>query len=73
MKDLILNPEFNLYERNGQAFCSSRQVAEEFQKRHDNVLQDIHNLDCSIGFTALNFQESKYKDSTATRSLFEKY
>lgn len=30
MSKLILNPEFKLYERNGQAFCSSRQVAEEF-------------------------------------------
>jgi hypothetical protein len=27
---LILNPEYRLYERNGQAFCSSRQVAEEW-------------------------------------------
>lgn len=29
MPNLILNPEFNLYERNGKAFCSSRQVADE--------------------------------------------
>jgi len=59
---LMLNPEFNLYERSGQAFCSSRQVAEEFEKRHDNVLQDLRNLDCSNRFRLLNFQESTYKN-----------
>jgi Rha family phage regulatory protein len=61
---LILNPEFNLYERKEKAFCSSRQVAEEFGKEHYNVLRDIENLDCSTEFTALNFEGSKYKDST---------
>lgn len=44
MSKLILNPEYRLYERNGQAFCSSRQVAEEFGKRHDNVLQSIDGI-----------------------------
>lgn len=62
MSKLILNPEYRLYERNGKAFCSSRQVAEEFGKRHDNVLQDIRNLDCSQEFRLLNFQESAYKN-----------
>jgi len=62
MSKLILNPEYRLYERNGQVFCSSRQVAEEFQKEHKNVLRDIENLDCSAEFTALNFERSKYKD-----------
>lgn len=61
---LILNSQFNLYERKGKAFCSSRQVAEEFGKEHYNVLRDIENLDCSAEFTALNFEVSKYKDST---------
>jgi len=27
---LILNPEFNLYEKDGKAFCDSLQVAETF-------------------------------------------
>jgi len=63
MSKLILNPEHNLYERNGQAFCSSRQVAFEFGKQHDNVLRDIRNLDCSTEFNALNFEEVKYKDA----------
>ena len=57
MKTLILHPEFQLYERKDKAFCSSLQVAQEFDKRHDNVLADIRNLDCSDDFRLLNFQE----------------
>lgn len=59
----MLNPEYQLYEREGKAFCSSRQVAEEFGKQHDNVLRDIRNLDCSLGFNVLNFEGVKYKDA----------
>lgn len=63
MSKLILNPEYRLYERNGKAFCSSRQVAEEFGKEHYNVLRDIENLDCSPEFNALNFEGVTYKDA----------
>ena len=31
-----------------------------FDKRHDNILADIRNLDCSKEFRLLNFQESSY-------------
>ncbi len=41
---LILHPEFQLYERKGKAFCSSLQVAETFEKRHDHVLEDIAKI-----------------------------
>jgi len=66
---LMLNPEYQLYERNGQAFCSSRQVAEEFNRRHDHILRNIDDITAptsgvSAGFIALNFQESKYKDAS---------
>ncbi len=54
---LVLHPEFQLYERKDMPFCSSLQVAEEFGKRHDNVIADIRNLDCSEDFYKLNFQE----------------
>ena len=63
----FLNPEYCLYERNGKAFCSSRQVAETFVKRHDNVLQDIRSLDCSANFRLLNFQESSYLNEQRKR------
>lgn len=64
MSKLVLNPEYKLYERSGQAFCSSRQVASEFGKEHYNVIRDIEELECSDKFTALNFEVSKYKDSS---------
>lgn len=61
MSKLILNPEFGLYEKDGQAYCSSRQVAEEFLKRHADVLRDIEKLDCSQEFRERNFALSSYR------------
>lgn len=66
---LVLNPEYKLYERSGQSFCSSRQIAEEFGKRHADILRSIDNLTQSTSglshdFTERNFALSKYKDST---------
>ena len=47
---------------NDKPATTSREVAKHFNKRHDNVLQSINNLDCSPQFTELNFQVSEYKD-----------
>lgn len=68
MSKLMLNPEFNLYERNGQAFCSSRQVAEEFGRSHDDVLKSIRILIDSLGELSesewkTNFQLTEYKNT----------
>ena len=52
---LVLHPEFNLYQKNNTAYCSSRQIAEEFNKRHSDVLRDIRNLNCSADFHKRNF------------------
>lgn len=62
MNKLILNPEYGLYEKNGQPFCDSLQIAETFGKTHDNVLRDIKNLECSEHFSLLNFEERNYKN-----------
>ncbi|MFH0996405.1 MAG: Rha family transcriptional regulator [Pseudomonadota bacterium] len=35
------------------------EVAKDFEKRHDNILQDIQKLDASDGFRLLNFQETR--------------
>jgi anti-repressor protein len=35
-------------------------VAETFGKRHDNVIRDIKELECSSEFSLLNFEESSY-------------
>ena len=42
---------------NGKLTTTSRIVAEKFGKRHDNVLRDIRNLECSAEYHALNFEE----------------
>ena len=47
-----------------EAVTTSLIIANQFNKRHDNVIADIRRLDCSAEFTALNFKESRYKDST---------
>lgn len=48
----------NLTLKDGQAVTTSLQVAESFDKRHDNVLQAIDNMECSRDFCLLNFQET---------------
>ena len=73
MSKLMLNPEFNLYERKGQAFCSSRQVAEEFSRQHKHILDTITKLTeptsgLSEEFILLNFEENSYRDSSGKRN-----
>ncbi|OES45268.1 Rha family transcriptional regulator [Domibacillus iocasae] len=48
--------------QNGKALTDSLTVAEVFGKRHDTVLRDIRNLDCSEGFNLHNFAEIDYTD-----------
>jgi Rha family phage regulatory protein len=69
MSKLVLNKKFNLYERNNQVYCSSRQVAEEFDRQHAHILRLIDELTQSTsGFSAefisLNFEAGKYKDGS---------
>lgn len=42
---------------------TSLDIAETFEKRHDNVLKDIRELKCSDEFRLLNFEESTYINS----------
>lgn len=42
---------------------SSLDIAETFEKRHDHVIRDIRELDCSDGFRLSNFGESSYVNS----------
>lgn len=46
----------------GVTYVSSRCIAEIFEKRHDNIMRDICNLECSERFRLLNFEESNYKN-----------
>lgn len=62
-----------LVKENGQVFATSKQVAEDFGKRHDNVLQSIKSLEKDV----LNFKEmfietkslDKYKREQRTYNL----
>ncbi|WP_411347060.1 Rha family transcriptional regulator [Paenibacillus sp. WLX2291] len=47
---------------NGQPKTDSLKVAKMFGKRHDHVIRDIRNLDCSKEFSLLNFGESEYRN-----------
>lgn len=49
------------------ARVDSRYVAQFFGKRHDHVIRDIRNLDCSEEFRLLNFGESYYKNEQGKR------
>lgn len=48
--------------KHGEAFTTSRQVAELFGKDHRNVLRAIRLLDCDEEFTALNFELTDFID-----------
>jgi len=52
----------NLVEQDGSYFVSSKEVAERFGKRHDNVLRDIEKLQVSDNFRLLNFEETSDAD-----------
>ena len=58
---LILHPTYELYQKNNTAFCSSLQVAHEFDKLHKIVMRDIRELDCSDDFRRLNFVPTSQK------------
>lgn len=60
---LIPIDEYGLFaDKNDTARVDSRYVAECFEKRHDDVLKSIRNLDCSDEFRLRNFAESSYKN-----------
>lgn len=44
-----MNKIINILNQEGQLVVTSRQIAEDFDKRHDNVIRDIENLMNSVG------------------------
>lgn len=58
MKQIIPMDDYGIFcDGSDTARADSLVVATIFEKRHDNVLQDIRRLDCSTEFRLLNFQE----------------
>jgi Rha family phage regulatory protein len=62
MDDLITYNEIQIYSKDGKAWTDSLEVAKWFEKEHRNVLRDIENLECSIDFRVLNFEQSEYQN-----------
>ena len=65
--ELVLHPEFQLYERHNVPLCSCRQLAERFEKEHKHVLDAVRQAieetkDFAAEFSATNFLKSYYMD-----------
>ena len=68
MKQLVPMDDFGAFaDAHDIARANSLLVAQMFGKRHDNVLRDIENLDCSEKFRLLNFEESSYRNEQGKR------
>ena len=73
MKELIPRDEYGIFaDIHDTARVDSRSVAALFEKEHKNVLRDIAKIiepesGLSEEFTRLNFELSKYKDSTGRK------
>lgn len=58
MDDLSTLPTGAVFRRDGKPMTTSRQVADLFGKRHDNVTRDIDRLIKTDPSCALNFEET---------------
>lgn len=68
MKELVPMDDYGIFaDTKDTVWANSLIVAQTFGKRHDNVLADLRNLDCSEKFNLLNFQEITYRKE----ALFE--
>lgn len=63
MKELIPKDSYGVFADNHDtARVDSLYVAKFFDKRHNDVLRDIRELDCSDEFRLRNFAQSSYKN-----------
>ncbi|WP_252120399.1 Rha family phage regulatory protein [Symbiopectobacterium purcellii] len=70
LQQALATPKVTIH--NGKAVTTSKDVADYFTKRHDNVLRAIDNLECSPKFNALNFEAVDYTDPKGEkRPMFE--
>ena len=68
MKELIPKDEYGVFANTHDiAMVDSLFVAQAFDKRHDAVLRDIRELDCSENFRLHNFVESSYRNAQGKR------
>lgn len=73
MKEMIPMDEYGVFaDGHDTARANSLVVAEMFEKRHDHILRDIARITepksgLSEAFAGLNFEVSKYTDSTGRK------
>lgn len=61
-----------VYIHHTKTWTTSLWIAEEFHRRHDNVVRDIRKLKCSESFRLLNFEERDYVgDRGKTYPMYE--
>ena len=61
-----------VFERDGELWTTSRDVARVFGKDHDEVLRKIRSLECSKEFSFRNFAESEWtNDRGQTYPMFD--
>nr|DAX80021.1 MAG TPA: KilAC domain protein [Caudoviricetes sp.] len=73
MENLIINDqEIKLEVADGQIWTTSLQIAEVFEKRHDNILAKIDELP-QDDFRALNFKETERKAKFGAVERSERY
>jgi len=63
MGDLIpipINERIKVFERDGQQWTTSLNIAEVFGKDHKHILDKVEKLECSQGFREPNFRLSNY-------------
>lgn len=63
MREIVPMDEYGMFvDKHDIAKVNSVMVAKMFEKRHDDVLRSIRNLDCSEEFRLRNFAESSYRN-----------
>lgn len=68
MRELIPKDEYGVFaDTHDTVRVDSLFVAQAFEKRHDAVLRDIRELDCSEDFRLHNFVESSYLNAQGKR------
>ncbi|MFS1584036.1 MAG: Rha family transcriptional regulator [Candidatus Arsenophonus phytopathogenicus] len=65
----IINPKVIIH--NGKTVTTSKDVADHFGKRHDNVIRAIISLDCSPEFHSLNFEEMVFQAEIGSGAIRE--
>jgi len=73
MNEIIINngiEDLNIFEKDSEAWVSSRTIADKFEKRHKDVLEKIDQIlnEDNDEFTERNFRLSSFKDSSGKKN-----